>query len=414
MDAAVALHADSRAVRQQRHLAVAGGLLLGLGALALGSESWRLGALLVIGALLGASLYHAAFGFTSAYRRAIVERDVAGVLAQLLMLGLAMLLFAPLLMVREVFGQRLAGAVAPASVQVAIGSALFGLGMQLGGGCGSGALYTIGGGSIRMVATLIAFCAGAFVGSIDMARYADLPSLGPVSLAAELGFLGAPALQLGLLALIWLALRVWAKGRPQRPLWQRLTRERLLRGPWPLLLAAAMLAGLNALTLVVAGHPWTVTWAFTLWGAKAATAFGWDPSTSSFWSGGFPGAALERGILRDNISIMDLGIIVGALTAAGLAGRFAPSWRMPWRSLLAAILGGLLMGYGARLAFGCNIGAFFSGVASFSLHGWLWIVFALLGTWIGVKLRPLFGLSSEPRGSADRDRLRAESHPDRR
>jgi hypothetical protein len=49
-----------------------------------------------------------------------------------------MLLFAPLLMVGEVFGQRLAGAVAPASVQVAIGSALFGLGMQLGGGCGSG------------------------------------------------------------------------------------------------------------------------------------------------------------------------------------------------------------------------------------------------------------------------------------
>jgi uncharacterized membrane protein YedE/YeeE len=236
MEAAVALHPESRAGRWQRHVALVGGVLLGLCALALGSENWRHGALLVIGALLGVSLYHAAFGFTSAYRRALVERDVAG-------------------------------------------------------------------------------------------------------------------------------------------------------------------------------HPWTMTWAFTLWGAEAATAFGWEPSTSSFWSGGFPGAALERGILRDNVSIMDLGIIVGALSAAGLAGRFAPSWRVPWRSSLAAILGGLLMGYGARLAFGCNIGAFFSGVASFSLHGWLWIVFALLGTWIGVKLRPLFGLSNEPRGSADRDRLRAASHP---
>ena len=50
------------------------------------------------------------------------------------------------------------------------------------------------------------------------------------------------------------------------------------------------------------------------------------------------------------------------------------------------------MGYGARLAFGCNIGAFFSGVASTSLHGWLWIVCALGGTWAGVYLRPLFGL----------------------
>jgi uncharacterized protein len=414
VDAAVALHEESRAVRRQRQVAAAGGLLLGLGALALGSESWRLGALLVIGALLGVSLYHAAFGFTSAYRQAIVERDVAGVLAQLGMLGLAMLLFAPLLIAGEAFGQRVGGAVAPASAQVAIGSTLFGLGMQLGGGCGSGTLYTVGGGSVRMVVTLLAFCAGAFVGSLDMARYADLPSLGAVSLAAELGFAGALALQLGVLALVWLGLRAWAKGRPQRPLWQRLTWARLVRGPWPLLFAAAMLAGLNALTLVVAGHPWTVTWAFTLWGAKAAMAFGWDPSTSSFWSDGFPGAALERGILHDNISIMDLGIIAGALTAAGLAGRFAPSWRVPWRSLLAAILGGLLMGYGARLAFGCNIGAFFSGVASFSLHGWLWIIFALLGTWIGVKLRPLFGLSDDSRGSADRGQLRAVSHLGRR
>jgi hypothetical protein len=52
------------------------------------------------------------------------------------------------------------------------------------------------------------------------------------------------------------------------------------------------------------------------------------------------------------------------------------------------------MGYGARLAFGCNIGAFFSGIASTSLHGWLWILCALPGTWVGVRLRPLFGLDN--------------------
>ena len=37
------------------------------------------------------------------------------------------------------------------------------------------------------------------------------------------------------------------------------------------------------------------------------------------------------------------------------------------------------MGYGARLAFGCNIGALFSGIASGSLHGWLWMAAALAG-----------------------------------
>ena len=52
------------------------------------------------------------------------------------------------------------------------------------------------------------------------------------------------------------------------------------------------------------------------------------------------------------------------------------------------------MGYGARIAFGCNIGAFFSGVASTSLHGWVWIVSALAGTVVGIRLRGVFGMAN--------------------
>ena len=63
-------------------------------------------------------------------------------------------------------------------------------------------------------------------------------------------------------------------------------------------------------------------------------------------------------------------------------------------AMIAAVIGGLLPGVGARMAYGCNIGAFFSGVASFSLHGWIWILFALPGNWVGVQLRPLFGLET--------------------
>jgi len=50
--------------------------------------------------------------------------------------------------------------------------------------------------------------------------------------------------------------------------------------------------------------------------------------------------------------------------------------------------------FGARMAGGCNIGAYFSGVASFSLHGWLWGAAAIVGTYVGVPLRPLFGLGN--------------------
>lgn len=63
---------------------------------------------------------------------------------------------------------------------------------------------------------------------------------------------------------------------------------------------------------------------------------------------------------------------------------------------LRLLLGGLLLGYGARLAYGCNIGAYFSGIASGSVHGWLWLVFAFMGNAIGVKLRPIFFPNEKP------------------
>ena len=50
------------------------------------------------------------------------------------------------------------------------------------------------------------------------------------------------------------------------------------------------------------------------------------------------------------------------------------------------MLGGLLMGFGARLAFGCNIGDLFSGLPALSLHGWVFLVSIFLGAAAGSKL----------------------------
>ena len=386
-----------QAPRQSTQIFVAavGLIALAAGAFVLGADGWRMAALFLVGGLFGMSLYHAAFGFTAAYRNAYLHRDVSGVMAQLVMLAVAMVIFAALLSDGEIFGRKLGGALAPVGVQVALGSFVFGMGMQLGGACGSGTLYTVGGGSLRMLATLAAFCLGGFWASLDMPWWLATPRMPAVSLAAEFGWGMALALQLGLLALIWWGLRRWRSDAPQRPLWRRdFTWRQVLVGPWPLLLAAFMLAALNGLTVVIAGHPWSITWGFTLWGAKLAQSMGWDPATSPFWNGDFASQALSWSLWRDVTSVMNGGIILGALLAAGLAGRFAPGFRLPLKSLAAALIGGWMMGYGARIAFGCNIGAFFSGVASTSLHGWLWIACALPGTWIGLHLRPWFGLKN--------------------
>lgn len=357
-------------------------------------ESWRMHVLLLLGMALGAVLYLTSFGFVSSYREFVLRRGTAGLQAQIVMLMLATALFAPVLANGSAFGHSMSGAVAPVGIQVLAGAFLFGLGMQLAGGCGSGTLFTAGGGSMRMLVVLLFFCAGSFWASLHMSWWERLPSRGEVVLGDLVGWTGATALQLAILAAVWTWLALLAPAGAERSP----RRISVFAGNRTLLAGAVLLAVLAFLVLLVAGHPWSITWAFALWGAKAAIAFGWQPDNSAFWNGDFQRTALEGGILEDVTSVTDIGIVLGALGAAGITGRFRPRMSFSAASLAAAVIGGLAMGYGARIAYGCNIGAFFSGVASTSLHGWVWIIAALGGTAIGARLRPWFGLQDRARG----------------
>jgi hypothetical protein len=373
----------------QRLVFAAGMLVAALVAARAAAAQPRLALLFAIGVLLGVTLYHAAFGFASAYRRLLFERDATAVRAQLLMLALATLLFAPVLARGDAYG-----ASAPLGVQVALGAFLFGIGMQLGGGCGSGTLYAAGGGSARMLVVLAAFCGGGFWASLHMDRWQALPGLGEVVLGERLGWASAALLQVFILGAIWLWVRRMDASTPRTAGSRQFGWRVIFSGPWPLAAGAVLLALLNFATLNAAGHPWSITWGFTLWAAKVARLAGWNPDEEPFWRDGFARDALDAPVLEDVTSLMDVGILVGALLAASLAGRFAPVARIDARGLASALAGGLLMGYGARIAYGCNIGAFFSGVASTSLHGWLWIAAALPGCWLGGRLRPFFRLAN--------------------
>jgi uncharacterized membrane protein YedE/YeeE len=358
---------------------------------------WRIGALFVVGTAAGLVLYHAAFGFTSAWRVFIADGRGEGLRAQMLLLALTCAVFFPLLAQGEAFGVRLNGLVQPPGVPVVVGAFIFGIGMQLGGGCASGTLFSVGGGSPRMVVTLAAFIAGSVIATAHSAYWASLPSFPATSLVVRFGPVGALALSLAVFGAIFVTTVVVERRRfgalVESPLPSR--GARWLRGPWPLVAGAIGLALVNLATLLLAGRPWGITSAFALWGAKLARLLGVPVETWPYWSSPGQLAALNGSLFGDVTSVMDLGIVLGALLAALLAGRFSPAWTIPARSLAAAILGGLMLGYGARIAYGCNIGAYFSGIASGSLHGWLWLPCAFAGNVLGTYLRPAFGLNVE-------------------
>ena len=372
-------------------------LLLGLiaaAALWLGEAfGWRQGVLWLIGAGLGLVLLQAGFGFTAGFRALIAEGRGAGFRAQLLLIGLTLALFAPALAMGELAGRPVRGFVFPTGVALLIGAFLFGIGMQLGGGCGSGTLYTAGGGAPRMWLTLAAFVAGATLAAWQSEFWADLPALPPISLPALRGPAAGAAVALAVLALAWIASMRIEKARhgTVAPIGGA---GSLAFGPWPMLWGAIGLALLSFATLAVAGRPWAITAAFPLWGSRLIETLGIDdPAFWPYWEDPTRTEALLRPILADSITVMDLGIIVGAAFAARLRGG-APSLALPRVGEAgASIVGGLCLGIGATLATGCNISAYLGGIASGSLHGWVWIVPALLGNAVGVRLRPAFGLS---------------------
>jgi hypothetical protein len=337
-------------------------------------------ALLVLGFALGAVFLKAEFSFTASWRRLITRGQADGFLGGLLLIAIAAAAVVPVAKLVPGFG----GAIAPIGPSLLIGAFVFGFGMQLGNGCGSGTLYTVGGGSGRMIVTLACFVVGSVIGSLHLPAFLKLGGVDPILAADYLGPWGGlivtwASLAAAAFAGIALARRRGASFNPSR---------RIVIG--------AVLIGLLSIGVFAAGHhPWSVTFGFTVWGAKLAALAGYDFSGAEFWQWAGPRHALGDSILSDTSSLTDLGMIFGAMAAAAASAPFARNPWPPFRSLAAAAVGGLLMGWGARLGFGCNIGAFVGGLASGSLHGWVWFAAALPGCYLGIRLRPLFGLSRE-------------------
>ncbi len=156
--------------------------------------------------------------------------------------------------------------------------------------------------------------------------------------------------------------------------------ELFLKKEWSYATGAVLLTALAIALVIVTGKAWGVTGPFAMWGGLVLDQFGvnvdaWESfkatpvSSYKFW--------------MDNTAITDLGIVIGALLAVLLAAQFKIKKIKSGRQVVAAVIGGLLMGIGARMALGCNIGAMFSALPAFSLHGWVFFVCIFIGAAVG-------------------------------
>jgi len=349
--------------------------LAGLSALAWSQGGAAFGGLALAGALAGASLLQASFGFTASWRSLVLDGRTQGLRLQLLMFAAVGAVVLPLI---AFGGYR--GALAPIGVAVVLGAFLFGIGMQIAGACASGAMFAAGGGSLKGATTILGFVIGVTAAAWSFDVWSLWPILPTVSLTHQLGGFGALAAHLALAAAAFglaTAYERRRRGSVEGLLADR-TPEMRLSGRWPLAWGAVGLGVAAVLIVLLSGRPWGLISAYALWGSKLVALAGEDVGFWGHWAANPD--VLDTSIFADAASVVDLGVIAGAMLAAGVTGRFAIRGGLPLSGLALALMGGIVMGFGARLSVGCNIGAFFSGVVSGSLHGWIWGIFALLGT----------------------------------
>lgn len=147
-----------------------------------------------------------------------------------------------------------------------------------------------------------------------------------------------------------------------------------------LLVAMGYTDGLSIQDTVFDPGYWYITTQEAQWGGWVMQKLGIDSMDSIFFG-------LDNGLpnpLLNAPGFMSIGIILGAAVMALARREF--KWKLPsWESAFFAIAGGTLMGIGARLAMGCNIGAFFATVTNGDPSGWVFLIGMVIGAYIGVK-----------------------------
>lgn len=337
---------------------------------------------LVFGLAFGALLQRSRFCFYCVSRDFIEQRDARGLLGILAALAVGTLGY------HAVFGAFLPeplpgrlppGAhIGPISIVLVGASFIFGLGMALAGSCLSAQLYRLGEGAVTaplaLAGSVLGFILGLmawnrlYLGHIQEAEVLWLPH--------RFGYGGSLALQLlalgALAALLARAHRPSATPDPELPWWRR---------RWAPHVGGILIGALGVLAFLRIS-PLGVTSELGSLARTLADHEGWLPTRLEGLDT-FRGCATAiKETLWSNNGALVLGLVLGSLASALVAGDFKPR-RPSAPEALRALVGGVLMGLGSMLALGCTVGTLLSGIMAAAVSGWVFLLFAGLGLWSG-------------------------------
>lgn len=293
--------------------------------------------------------------------------------------------------------------ILPAGLSTVVGGLLFGFGMVLSGGCVSGSLYRMAEGYVASWVSMIGILIGLGFLSQTWNWWWEISisseALLWIPAKLDLGYGGGVALTLGGLLIAFL-LFLWWESRsglsipglpgikePDETLGQKLSvvwRAVFVRG-WPAVVGGAVLGVIGVLMYMV-HMPWGVTGEL----ARLSNAI---MSTLNFAApealglsdlGGCSGLSEETGLFTHTFAVT-AGVLPGSLIGALFAGEFKLRFPREAKRYVQALGGGVIMGYGAGLAIGCTVGAFFSSIPSLSISGWLFALALSGGAFLGVQ-----------------------------
>ncbi|MFC4781907.1 YeeE/YedE family protein [Eubacterium multiforme] len=377
---------------------------------------------LLIGLSIGYILQRSRFGFAGGIRRIYNTGDSSLTKALMFLFAITLIATAAIHYGAYINGAQVAykaaaGAaiipgsdyVEPANIATVLGGILFGIGMMFGGGCASGTLTDAGEGEGRGLIVLFFFCTGALWGAHDMPWWKESVFFkvhAQVYLPDVFGYIGTILLSLLGFLIIYIIAKKYESMRKRKNEYEPLKYEKWeedLKEPkeykffsketyhkffvrrWSYYTGAVLLMIMFISIIVVTGTSWGVTAVFAHWASWFYGALGIvDVSTWGWFQGQMD--TVRGGFFNDPGSMRNMGILVGALISPLLAGHFNFKKNFKLKDVIYYIIGGLLMGYGARIALGCNVGALYSGISNMSLSGWVFLPSLTLGGIIGVKL----------------------------